>query len=257
MATSIGLLSGRLALVTGGGSGIGKAVCHVFAREGARVVVTDINVKAAEETLKELEGAAGSCGQHLALPMDVTVGRSVQAVIADTLSHYKTAPSVVCNSAGITRDNFLMKMDENSFNAVINVNLKGTFLVTQAASAAMVDAKVAAGSIINISSIIGRTGNIGQANYAASKAGVEAMTKSAARELAQFSIRCNSVLPGFIETPMLKAVPDKVKNKFKMLIPAGRTGRPEEVAEVVLFLASERSSYVTGTSIEVTGGFAT
>jgi len=256
MATSIGLLAGRLALVTGGGSGIGRAVCHVLAREGARVVVSDLNIIAAEQTMKELESIGGK-SDHLALPIDVSVGRSVQSVISETLQHFKTVPSIVCNSAGITRDNFILKMDENSWNAVMNVNLKGTFFVTQAVAAAMVDEKIPSGSIINISSIVGKIGNIGQCNYAASKAGVQALTKSAAKELAKHGIRCNAVLPGFIETPMLKTVPDKVKDKFKMLIPVGRMGTPDEVAEVVLFLASDRSSYVTGTCLEVTGGFST
>lgn len=256
MATSIGLLSGRLCLVTGGGSGIGRAVCQVLAREGARVVVTDLNHIAAEETKKELE-AIGGRTDHLSLPVDVSVGRSVQSMISEIRSTFNSAPSIVVNSAGITRDNFLLKMDENSWNAVLNVNLKGTFLVTQAAAAAMVDSKIPHSSIINIASIAGKIGNIGQSNYAASKAGVEAFTRSASKELAKYNIRCNAILPGFIETPMLTSVPDKVKEKFRSSIPFGRMGTPAEVAEVVLFLASERSSYVTGNCIEVSGGFAT
>jgi len=255
MATSIGLLSGRLALVTGGGSGIGKAVCHVLAREGARVVVADLNHMAAEDTRNDLDSMGGK-SQHLALPVDVSVGRSVHSLLSDIRHSCGAVPSIVCNSAGITRDSFLLKMDETSWNTVIDVNLKGTFLVSQTAAAAMVDAKVQQGSIINIASIIGKTGNMGQCNYAASKAGVEAFTRSISKELAKYSIRCNAVLPGFIETPMLSAVPEKVKDKFRALIPLGRTGSPEEVAEVVLFLASNRSSYVTGNSIEVSGGLA-
>ncbi|KAI9565676.1 hypothetical protein GHT06_009468 [Daphnia sinensis] len=256
MASPIGLLSGRLALVTGGGSGIGRAVCHVLAREGARVVVADLNSIAAEETKKHLDDIGGRF-EHLALPVDVSVGRSVQSLIVDIRGKFNAAPSIVVNSAGITRDNFLLKMDENSWNAVMNVNLKGTFLVTQAAAAAMLDDKVPKSSIINIASIIGKTGNVGQCNYAASKAGVEAFTRTVSKELAKYNIRCNAVLPGFIETPMVHSVPDKVKEKFKALIPFGRMGLPEEVAEVVLFLASDRSSYVTGNCIEVSGGLAT
>jgi len=198
----------------------------------------------------------GGKSQHLALPVDVSVGRSVHSLLSDIRHSCGAVPSIVCNSAGITRDSFLLKMDETSWNTVIDVNLKGTFLVSQTAAAAMVDAKVQQGSIINIASIIGKTGNMGQCNYAASKAGVEAFTRSISKELAKYSIRCNAVLPGFIETPMLSAVPEKVKDKFRALIPLGRTGSPEEVAEVVLFLASNRSSYVTGNSIEVSGGLA-
>lgn len=255
MATSIGLLSGRLALVTGGGSGIGQAVCRVLAREGARVVVADLNLIAAEETVKDLDSIGGK-SEHLALPVDVSVGRSVHSLMSEIRHTFDTVPTIVCNSAGIIQDNFLLKMDEISWNTVMDVNLKGTFLVSQAVAAAMVDAKVPLGSIINVASIVGKTGNMGQCNYSASKAGVEAFTRSVSKELAKCNIRCNAVLPGFIDTPMLKEVPEKVKDKFRALIPLGRTGAPEEVAEVVLFLASERSSYITGNSIEVSGGFA-
>lgn len=255
MATSIGLLSGRLALVTGGGSGIGRAVCRVLAREGARVVVADLNHIAAEETKRELD-SIGGISEHLALPVDVSVGRSVHSLISEIRHNFNTVPSIICTSAGITRDAFLLKMDEKSWDAVMDVNLKGTFLVSQAASAAMVDAKLPQGSIINIASIIGKTGNMGQSNYAASKAGVLAFTKSTSKELAKFGIRCNAVLPGFIETPMVATIPDKVINMVKAQIPLARIGSPEEVAEAVLFLASDRSSYITGSCIEVTGGLA-
>jgi len=185
MATSIGLLSGRLALVTGGGSGIGRAVCRVLAREGARVVVADLNLIAAEETKRDLD-SIGGISEHLALPVDVSVGRSVHSMISEIRHNFDTVPSIVCNSAGITRDNFLLKMDEKCWDEVMDINLKGTFLVSQAAAAAMVDAKVSQGSIVNIASIVGKTGNMGQSNYAASKAGVTAFTRTAAIELAKY-----------------------------------------------------------------------
>jgi len=184
MATSFGILSERLALVTGGGSGIGRAVCRVLAREGARVVVADLNHIAAEETKRDLDTIGGTT-EHLALPVDVSIGRSVHCMISEIRHNFHTAPSIICNSAGIIRDNSLLKMNQESWNAVMDVNLKGTFLVSQAAAAAMIDAKLPYGTIINIASILGKTGDMTRCNYAASKAGVTAFTKSAAKELAK------------------------------------------------------------------------
>ncbi|XP_023315553.1 estradiol 17-beta-dehydrogenase 8 isoform X2 [Trichogramma pretiosum] len=200
-------------------------------------------------------------GQYL-LPveLDVRSRASVELALARGREHYGATPSLVVNSAGVTRDNFLLKMSEAEFDEVLGVNLRGTFLVTKCAAQAMIqaaeteDTQGGGGSIVNIASIIGKTGNIGQSNYAASKAGVEAFTKSAAAEFGQFGIRVNAVLPGFIETPMTDKVPDKVKQMFIKRIPLKRMGKAEEVAEVILFLASNKSSYINGASIEVTGG---
>ncbi|XP_058410622.1 (3R)-3-hydroxyacyl-CoA dehydrogenase isoform X2 [Diceros bicornis minor] len=166
---------------------------------------------------------------------------------------FSRPPSVVVSCAGITRDEFLLHMSEDDWDRVIAVNLKGIFLVTQAAAQALVSSGCH-GSIINISSIVGKVGNMGQTNYAASKAGVIGLTQTVARELARHGIRCNSVLPGFITTPMTQKMPQKVLDKVTGMIPMGHMGDPEDVADVVAFLASEDSGYITGASVEVTGG---
>ncbi|CAN7996386.1 unnamed protein product [Ixodes hexagonus] len=250
-STSAGIsLAGRLALVTGGGSGIGRAVCKALSQEGARVVAADKNKQGAATTVQDLPGAH----EHQALEVDVGSSDSVQSLFRDIKKFYSVPVSIVVNCAGITRDCFLLDMTEEAFDSVNTINLKGTYLVTQAAAREMVSQNVAEGSIVNISSIVGKTGNLGQCNYAASKAGVVGLTKTVALELARHNIRCNAVMPGFIDTPMVAQVPDKVMSKLLPRIPLGRTGTPEEVAEVVLFLCSPRSSYVTGSVLEVTGG---
>ncbi|XP_037074423.1 estradiol 17-beta-dehydrogenase 8-like isoform X2 [Pollicipes pollicipes] len=243
------MLTGKLALVTGGGSGIGRAVCQVMAREGARIVAADINEASAKETAAMLGGA-----EHVGVPMDVTSEESVAAVVSGVREKFGSPASCVVNCAGITKDCFLRDMSVETFMQVIDVNLKGTFLITRLTANAMIDAKVG-GSIVNIASIVGKGGNIGQCNYTASKAGVEGFTRTAAKELGRKGIRCNAILPGFIDTPMVSYVPDKVMEKLLPLIVLGRPGRPEEVAELAAFLASERASYMTGASVEVTGGY--
>ncbi|XP_043939512.1 (3R)-3-hydroxyacyl-CoA dehydrogenase isoform X2 [Protopterus annectens] len=217
----VGKLVSRLAVVTGGGSGIGRAVCQRFALEGATVAVVDIDHKAANETLQEL-----SCDQpaqqHAAFPADVSSCDGVKDLLSAIQAKFLCVPSISVNCAGITADEFVLKMEEEAFDNVLKVNLK--------------------------------VGNLGQANYAASKAGVEGLTKTVAKELARYGIRCNTVLPGFIETPMTAKVPQKVLEKFSGMVPLGRLGSPADVADVCAFLASDDSSYITGTSIEVTGG---
>ncbi|XP_049746003.1 (3R)-3-hydroxyacyl-CoA dehydrogenase isoform X2 [Elephas maximus indicus] len=217
MASPLRLRS-ALALVTGAGSGIGRAISVRLAREGAAVAACDLDGAAAQET---------AC--------------------------FSRPPSVVVSCAGITRDEFLFHMSEDDWDKVIAVNLKGVFLVTQAAAQALVSSGCH-GSIINISSIIGKVGNVGQTNYAASKAGVIGLTQTIARELGRHGIRCNSVLPGFIATPMTQKMPQKVLDKVIGMIPMGHMGDPEDVADEVAFLASEDSGYITGASVEVTGG---
>nr|CAD7574078.1 unnamed protein product [Timema californicum] len=290
-------LGGMLAFVTGAGSGIGRAVCQVLAREGAKVIATDKDEKSAQKTLSLLKSSSAT-SQHLHLPLDVSRSEEVYSVVKSAIEHFSVPPTIVVNCAGITRDNFLLKLDEDSFQQVIDVNLKGTFLVTQTIARALVEANITGGSIINLASIVGRTGNIGQCSYAASKAAIEAFTKTTAKELGTkninlyalshpkyhdnlvnvtqadpwrnvhrmfhkavwcssapyFGIRCNAVVPGFIHTPMTDAVPDKVKEKFRANIALRRFGKAEEVAEVIAFLASDKSSYVNGASIEVIGG---
>ncbi|XP_035223386.1 estradiol 17-beta-dehydrogenase 8-like [Stegodyphus dumicola] len=243
------LLQGRIALITGGGSGIGRAVCLSFAKEGAIVISTDINEDASKETVQNLPDA----GKHFAEAVDVSDSESVTNLMAK-IKRNSLFPNTLVNCAGITRDTLMLDMTEAMFDDVIKVNLKGTYLMTQALSKLMIETKVDDGSIVNISSISGKIGNFGQCNYAASKAGVEGFTKTVARELAKYNIRCNAVMPGFIDTPMVKSVPDKVMDRIKKEIPLKRLGTPEEIADVCVFLASRRSSYITGGIIQVSGG---
>lgn len=244
-----GPLAGRLALVTGAGSGIGRVTSKLLSRDGAVVVAVDRNLNAAEETVKSLNTKNDS----MAFEMDVSSSESVSQVVQALIAKYQRPPQIVVNSAGITRDNFILKMSEDDFDAVINVNLKGTWLMLQQFGRAMVDHNIT-GSMINVSSIVARTGNMGQSNYSPSKAGVEAMTKVVAREFGRYNIRVNAVVPGFIETPMTETIPQKVKDMVIMQCALRRFGKPEEIAEVIAFLASDKSSYINGTSIEVTGG---
>ncbi|XP_041973926.1 estradiol 17-beta-dehydrogenase 8 [Aricia agestis] len=252
-----GLVSGRLALVTGAGSGIGRAACQVLSREGATVIAADKNYNAAMETIKThtaLASGANMIGDHSAAELDVSDSSSVQKLLQTIKSQYNATPTIVVNSAGITRDNWLLKLSEEDYDSVANVNLKGTFLIMQTFGKAMADAKTP-GSIVNISSIVGKYGNIGQSNYAASKAGVVAMTQTAAKELGKLNIRVNAILPGFVNTPIISTVPDKVKEQMLKLVPLQRLGEPNEIAEVITFLSSDKSSFVTGAAIDVTGGF--
>ncbi|KAL1505743.1 hypothetical protein ABEB36_005236 [Hypothenemus hampei] len=244
-------LQGRLAFITGAGSGIGRATCQCLAREGATIVAADQNFPKVQETLKLLNPQE----KHSAMSLSVENKHNIQEVLNNIIKTYLKPPSIVVNAAGITRDNFLQKLSDADFAQVLDVNLKGTFFVLQTFANSLVEHKINEASIINIGSIVAKFGNIGQANYCASKAGVEAMTKVAAKEYGSLGIRVNTIIPGMIVTPMTAAVPEKVMNKFKAMIPLGRFGLPEEVAEVITFLASTKSSYINGASIEVTGGF--
>lgn len=243
-------LAGRLALVTGGGSGIGRSVCKALSNEGARVIAADKNKEGAVTTISDLPGSH----EHRAVEVDVGNSESVSSLFAEIKKSYSAPVSIVVNCAGILRDSFLMDMTEEAFDDVMKVNLKGTYLVTQAAAREMVASGVPNGAIVNISSIVGKTGNLGQCNYAASKAGVVGFTKTVALELARHNIRCNAIMPGFIETPMVASVPEKVLTKIMERVPMRRFGKPEELASAVLFLCSPASSYVTGSVLEVTGG---
>jgi len=265
-------LTGKLALVTGGGSGIGRAVCQVLARENAQVVVSDLKMQNCEETIKSLPQR-----KHFGVEGDVSSLTSVKSCFQQILDEYKRAPDIIVNSAGITKDGFMLRMKEEDFDQVIDVNLKGTFFVTQTAASYMKEQKIH-GSIVNIASIVGKTGNIGQANYTASKAGVVGFSKTAAKELGMFGIRVNVILPGFIKTPMTDVVPEKIKIMARTQIPLrlrssaesgsitvrlverllgrklGDVGEPNDIAEAAAFLASDRASYVTGSCIDVNGG---
>ncbi|XP_034349409.1 (3R)-3-hydroxyacyl-CoA dehydrogenase isoform X1 [Arvicanthis niloticus] len=255
MASQLRLRS-ALALVTGAGSGLGRAISVRLAAEGAAVAACDLDGAAAQDTVRLL-GSPGSedgapRGKHAAFQADVSQGPAARRLLEQVQACFSRPPSVVVSCAGITRDEFLLHMSEEDWDRVIAVNLKGTFLVTQAAAQALVSSG-GRGSIINISSIVGKVGNIGQTNYASSKAGVIGLTQTAARELGRHGIRCNSVLPGFIATPMTQKMPEKVKDKVTAMIPLGHMGDPEDVADVVAFLASEDSGYITGASVEVSG----
>ncbi|KAI1307703.1 (3R)-3-hydroxyacyl-CoA dehydrogenase [Halotydeus destructor] len=250
LMSSLTGLKGRVAVVTGAGSGIGRAVCKLLDKEEANVVAVDLNGESAKQTIGQLSSAS----RHLSFALNVTHKSDVDRTFKAVLEEFKKPATILVNCAGITKDSQLLDMTEENFDQVINVNLKGSFLTTQAAFKYMKEFKVDQGSIVNVSSVVGKVGNFGQTNYSSSKAGVVGLTKSTAKELAKHNIRCNAIMPGFIETPMIETVPEKMMTIMSLLIPLGRKGQAEEVAEAILFLASPKSSYVTGTVIEVTGG---
>jgi 3-oxoacyl-[acyl-carrier protein] reductase len=241
-------LQAKVALVTGGAQGIGRQICISFAREGADIVVGDVNLEQAMKTKQEIE-ALGRNAE--AVKLDVTNYSEVQNAVNKILDKFKKI-DILINNAGITRDNLILKMSVEEWEAVIRVNLTGTFHCTKAVSRVML--KQRAGKIINIASIIGLIGNPGQANYSASKAGIIALTKTTARELASRNINVNAVAPGFIQTQMTESLPEDIKAKMLTQIPMARFGNPEDVANVCLFLASGESDYVTGQTIVVDGG---
>ncbi len=241
-------LKGKVALVTGGAQGIGRQICLAFAAEGADIVIGDVNLEQAKKTKQEIE-ALGRIAE--AEELDVTDYSKVQNTINKILDKFKKI-DILVNNAGITRDNLMLRMSEAEWETVIKVNLTGTFNCTKAVSRVML--KQRQGKIINIASIIGLTGNIGQANYSASKAGIIALTKTAAKELGSRNINVNAVAPGFIQTQMTERLPAEIKTKMLNMIPLGRFGSPEDVAGVCLFLASDAADYITSQTIIVDGG---
>jgi 3-oxoacyl-[acyl-carrier protein] reductase len=244
----MGMLDGKVALVTGAARGIGRAIAESLAAAGADVAVCDLK----EEWLAETVAAIQQLGRKaLALGVDVSDSAGVDQTIEKTVAGLGRL-DILVNNAGITKDGLLMRMSDADWDAVINVNLRGTFLFTRAVSKPMM--KQRSGVIVNIASIIGLIGNAGQCNYSASKAGVIALTKSSAKELAGRNIRVNAVAPGFIESKMTDALPEDVKNKMLDSIPMKRFGKPQDVANVVLFLAGEQSSYLTGQVVNISGG---
>lgn len=242
------LLEGKTAIVTGAARGIGQAVAVKFAAEGADLALCDLEL----DGLKETAGLVAGRGRR-AECFAVDVGRAdqVQKTVEDAAARLGRL-DILVNNAGITKDGYLLRMSEADWDAVLNVNLKGAFLFTKAASRIMM--KQRSGAMVNIASIIGLIGNAGQCNYAASKAGVIALTKSVARELASRGIRANAVAPGFIQTRMTDKLPEDIRQKMLEAIPLGRFGQPEDVANVAAFLASDASAYVTGQVLTVCGG---
>jgi 3-oxoacyl-[acyl-carrier protein] reductase len=240
----------RVVVITGGSRGIGRAVALKFAEEKPRIVLIhyDPDLEAAEETLKLLKEKGVESESHR---LDVSSKEDVDSRFKDILTRFQSV-DVLVNNAGITRDALLMRMSEDDWDTVIRVNLKSVFNCTQAVIRTMV--KQRGGRIVNISSVAGQIGNPGQANYAASKAGIMGFTKTLAREVAGRGITVNAVAPGFIRTEMTEVLSEKVKESFLQLIPMGRTGEPEDVAEAVCWLCSDAAAYITGQVIHVNGG---
>lgn len=241
-------LKDKVALVTGGGQGIGKITAMTFAREGARVVIADINMAAAQAVAAEIEQADG---QAKAVFLDVSRAESVDAAF-QALMNWAGGIDILVNNAGITRDSRMQKMSEDQFDSVISVNLKGVWLCAKAAAPSMIAR--GGGSIINATSVVGIHGNFGQTNYVAAKAGVIGMTKTWARELGPNGIRVNAIAPGFTSTEMIATVPEKVLESVRERTPMRRLGLPEDIANAYLFLASDESSFVTGVTLSVDGG---
>jgi 3-oxoacyl-[acyl-carrier protein] reductase len=242
------MLENQVALVTGGARGIGRAIGEALAAAGAHVIVSDINLEAAQLTAADL---SKNGPRAIAVAGDVSQSESVEEMMKEALAHFGRI-DILVNNAGITRDGLLMRMKEEDWDLVMDINLKGVFLCTKAIMRTMM--KQRSGRIINISSVVGVMGNAGQANYAASKAGVIGLTKSAAKELAARGVNVNAVAPGFIATDMTDKLSDDVKAEFMRNIPLGRAGTPEDVAQVVLFLASPAAEYITGQVIHIDGG---
>ncbi|HIC08454.1 MAG TPA: 3-oxoacyl-[acyl-carrier-protein] reductase [Aquificales bacterium] len=241
--------SGKTVLVTGSTRGIGRAIAEEFAKHGANVIVSGTVKERAKEVAKELAEKYGV--KTLGVEMDVSNPESVENAFKEINAAFGGV-DILVNNAGITRDTLFLRMKPEDWQKVLDVNLTGTFLVTKQVVRHMT--KKRWGRIINISSVVGFTGNVGQVNYATTKAGLIGFTKSLAKELAPRNILVNAVAPGFIETDMTETLKDEIKESYKKQIPLGRFGKPEEVARVVLFLASPMADYITGETIHVNGG---
>ena len=235
----------KTAVVTGSARGIGRVIAQSFATAGANVVISDIDQAACEKTASEIGGAAIACRA------DVTSADDIDQLFKTLTDKFKRI-DIVVNNAGITRDGLMIRMDEKDWDTVLDINLKGAFLVTK--SAARIMMKQRYGRIVNISSVVGLTGNAGQANYSASKAGLIALTKTSAKELGSRGVTVNAVAPGYIETEMTAALPEAAREFFLSKVVLGRPGTPEDVARAVLFLASDEAAYVTGQVLAIDGG---
>lgn len=242
------LLEGRTAVVTGGAQGLGYAIAEAFVREGANVVLGDLNAQSVAAAAEKL----GVGQRAIGLVCDVTSADNVESLVAAAVDHFGSL-DVMVNNAGITRDATMRKMTEMQFDQVIDVHLKGCWLGTRAASKIMRE-QDKGGSIINVSSISGKVGMLGQTNYSAAKAGIVGLTKAAAKEVGFANVRVNAIQPGIIRTPMTDVLREDVMAAKLAEVPMGRAGEPSEVASVVLFLASDMSSYMSGTVLEIAGG---
>ncbi len=242
--------SQRVIVITGGSRGIGRSVAKRFAQEEAKIVLIhyDPDNSASDETLAMLDSMGVEAESH---KLDVSSYEGINVMFKDIVSRHKRI-DVLVNNAGITRDSLLMRMSEDAWDSVIRVNLKSVFNCTQAVIRTMI--KQRSGRIVNISSVVGQMGNAGQANYAASKAGIIGFTKTVAREVAIRGVTVNAIAPGFIDTEMTSVLPEKVKQEFVQQIPLGRFGLPEDVAEAVYWLCSDMANYITGQVIHVNGG---
>ena len=241
-------LEGKVALVTGGARGIGKAISARLAAEGAKLAIVDIMLDVAQATADEFTAQGVEAKAYAA---NVASFADAEATVAQVVKDFGSL-DILVNNAGITRDTLMLRMTEEDFDKVIAVNLKGTFNFTKASIRPMMKAR--AGKIINIASVVGRMGNVGQANYAASKAGVIGLTKTVAKEFASRNIQANAVAPGYIVTDMTGKLSEEAREAFMQVIPMKRGGTPEDVANVVYFLASADSDYVTGQVINIDGG---
>jgi 3-oxoacyl-[acyl-carrier protein] reductase len=243
------ILTDQVALITGAGRGIGKSVAKRLAEAGASIVVVDIDEDSAVRTAQEIESTAGV--KTASFCCDVSDYSQVDSVLHKVIEQF-TRLDILINNAGITRDSLIMRMKPEDWDLVLRINLTGAFNFIRAACRQMT--KQHSGAIVNISSVVGLTGNLGQANYAASKAGLIGLTKTAAKEFAARGVRVNAVAPGFIETEMTARLPDSVKEQWHKIIPLGRSGTVEDVASAVFFLVSPDSFYITGQVLQVDGG---
>ena len=242
------ILSGKAAVVTGSARGIGKAIALALAHRGADVIVSDVDLPGAQAAAAEI-AALGR--RSAAIACNVSVRSEVESLITRAVDELGRL-DILVNNAGITRDTLLVRMTEEQWDLVLDVNLKGTFFGCQAAAKVMMKAR--AGKIVNLASITGLIGNAGQANYSASKAGVIALTRTVAKELASRNVQVNAIAPGFIETEMTRELPEKAREAFLESIPLRRAGTPEDVAHLVCFLASSEADYITGQCITIDGG---
>lgn len=248
MACCEGKLSGKVALVTGGARGIGKAICERLAEEGAALVIVDIMLEVAQETADEFVSKGVKA---IALAANVAKPEDADATVKAVMEQFGQI-DILVNNAGVTRDGLMVRMSEQDWDMVIDVNLKGVFNFTKACMRPMMKARY--GKIVNIASVVGRMGNAGQANYSASKAGVIGLTKTTARELASRNVTCNAVAPGFIITDMTHKMSEAAQEAMLGSVPMNRGGSAKEVADVVNFLSTDDSSYVTGQVIGIDGG---